>query len=348
MTDVSLNPVTPVTAGAVVNQANPLPVTIVGGGLGITVGTTTIMGGTTTQLLYDNGGIVGETPGVTYSSASATLNLTNTLNAGTIVPSAAALLLGAYGVLNAAIQGQAVSVASSGRFMWASTANPYDTADTSLSRSAAASIAVGNGTQGDASGTLLAAHAILSGALTYGGVTLASTVTGTGSMVLATGASLSSATITSTLTYGGVTFASTVTGSGSLVGATSPTLSSLSVTSTLTYGGVTAASVTTGTGNLVLSASPSLSGTVAASALTMAGLLVVASGVAISSATAASQALITGSTTASFGIYFGNSSAPSFAAAQGSIFMNSSGSSTSTRAFVRSSASTWIAFTTGS
>ena len=53
-------------------------------------------------------------------------------------------------------------------------------------------------------------------------------------------------------------------------------------------------------------------------------------------------------TTANFGIYFG-SGAPTVAAAQGSLYLRSDGSSTSTRAYVNTNGTTgWAAITTAS
>ncbi len=62
MTDTPLNPITPVTAGALVSASNPLPVYVIGGGgTGtVVVNTTPITGGTTGRFLYDNAGTVGE------------------------------------------------------------------------------------------------------------------------------------------------------------------------------------------------------------------------------------------------------------------------------------------------
>lgn len=64
----------------------------------------------------------------------------------------------------------------------------------------------------------------MSAALTYGGVTLSNSVTGTGSMVLSSAPTLAGATLSAALTYGGVTLSNSVTGTGSMVLATSPTL----------------------------------------------------------------------------------------------------------------------------
>jgi hypothetical protein len=87
-------------------------------------------------------------------------------------------------------------------------------------------------------GTLGAAAATFSStvsigaALTYGGVTLANAVTGTGNMVLSASPTLTgtltaaNATLSGALTYGGVTLSGSVTGTGSMVLASSPTLTS--------------------------------------------------------------------------------------------------------------------------
>jgi hypothetical protein len=56
-----------------------------------------------------------------------------------------------------------VTMGSGKPFQWASTANAAGTPDTSLSRTAAGVVAIGNGTQGDASGTLNAASYQIAG-----------------------------------------------------------------------------------------------------------------------------------------------------------------------------------------
>ena len=94
--------------------------------------------------------------------------------------------------------------------------------------------------------------------------------------------------------------------------------------------GQTTASVATVTGNAAvtgtLSANPS----------------------AIGAGSGAANPAITFSSTAGFGIYFG-SGAPSFAAAKGSLYLASDGSSASTRLYICSVASgTWVAITTAS
>jgi hypothetical protein len=90
----------------------------------------------------------------------------------------------------------------------------------------------------------------LSGALTYGGVTLSNAVTGTGNMVLSASPTLSG-TVGGSLTFSGT-----------------HTLSAA-----LTYGGVTLSNAVTGTGNMVLSAGPTLTGTLSAATITASGAI---------------------------------------------------------------------------
>jgi|ERR1043165_8980942 hypothetical protein len=78
-----------------------------------------------------------------------------------------------------------------------------------------------------------------------------------------------------------------------------------------------------------------------------AGVVTVQSSVALPAGGSLTASILCTST-ASFGIYFG-SGAPSVAAAKGSIYLRSDGSSTSTRAYSASdSAGTWVAITTAS
>lgn len=140
------------------------------------------------------------------------------------------------------------------------------------------------GTSGLKWSDLRTVTATLTGALTYGGVTLSNAVTGTGNMVLSASPTLSGTvggaltfsgalTLSSALTYGGVALSNAVTGTGNMVLSASPTLSgtvagtlsfsgALTLSSALTYGGVTLTNNVTGTGRMVLSASPTFSGTV--------------------------------------------------------------------------------------
>ena len=107
------------------------------------------------------------------------------------------------------------------------------------------------------------------------------TVNGTsiGATTASTGA-FTTLSATSNMTYGGVTLSNSVTGTGSMVLSASPTLSGTvggnltfsgthTLSSALTYGGVTLSNSVTGTGNMVLSASPTFTGTVGSAAQTI-------------------------------------------------------------------------------
>jgi hypothetical protein len=99
--------------------------------------------------------------------------------------------------------------------------------------------------------TTVGAHTI-SGAITYGGVTLNNAVTGTGNMVLSASPTLSG-TVGGALTFSGA----------------------LTLSSALTYGGVTLANAVTGTGNMMLSASPTTTGTLTGAAANFSGVVTV-------------------------------------------------------------------------
>jgi hypothetical protein len=378
-----LNPVTPILGGAVLSSANAMPVKVIsGGGTGITINTSTITGGTTTRLLYDNGGTVGETDGaVTYSSVNAgQLTLTTlqgnsavnllisafasqTINFGTPEGSVALTI---FRTLNDIYSPSGATLGANGAFggLGLSSAavlgfkSSASVVDVGLTRTAAGSLAV-LGSSTAIAGIILASSAVLTGTLTYGTVTFASTVTGSGSLVGGTNPSLSSLVATGTLTYGAVTLASTVTGTGSMVLSASPALTGTASVAAMThsglatfssamvYGGVTLNSTVTGTGSMVLSAAPSLTGNVTLVSAAATGILTTQNGVA-ASATGANFALQF-SSTASFGVIWGalGSVAPTIAATQGCLYINTSGSSTATRMYVKvSAAGTWTNFTT--
>jgi len=128
------------------------------------------------------------------------------------------------------------------------------------------------------SGAVFSGAVVLGTTLRYGGVTLANTVTGTGSMVLS-----AAPTITGHPTIEGVT-ATGATGTGKFVFDGSPIIASPVFSSTIRYGGVTLANTVTGTGSLVLATSPSVTTlTVSSGGLTVTagGATVTAGGVTV-------------------------------------------------------------------
>ncbi len=357
-TDI-LNPTTVLTNNAVVSSANALAVKVIsGGGSGITVNTTTITGGTTTRLLYDNAGTVGEAGDVTYTSATSVVGLVTLAMSGN---------LGVGGAGTTSPFQVATSSARALRML--DNASSVEVDATNVAQNAFQPLLMGGSTTGlHISGTTALAISsalvatftsavVMNTTLAYGGVTFASTVTGSGSLVGATNPTLSSLVITGTMTYGGVTYASTVTGTGSNVLSTNPTLSSLIATGTLTYGGVALASTVTGTGSMVLSASPTLSGTASFAATVHSGLATfssaqttVGTGTFQNAVAASASVVSTGilfSSTASFGVIWGalGSVAPTLAVTQGTLLINTSGSSIASRMFIRTSSS-WTSITT--
>jgi hypothetical protein len=113
--------------------------------------------------------------------------------------------------------------------------------------------------------------------------------------------------------------------------------------SIIATGGVAATSTTTGT--LRITGGAGISGAVwVGTTLNVAGVATVASGTATPAAGSTAARLLFG-TTAGFGIYYG-SGAPTVSAGQGSLYLRSDGSSTSTRLYVNTTGSTtWTNFT---
>ena len=113
----------------------------------------------------------------------------------------------------------------------------------------------------------------LSAALTYGGITLSNSVTGTGSMVLS-----ASPTFTGTVAVAAVTATSLALGGATLGTNALAVTGTTQLNNALNYGGVTLSNAVTGTGNMVLSASPTLTGTLTAAAANFSGTVAVTGG----------------------------------------------------------------------
>lgn len=173
----------------------------------VTVGTTTVGGGTTTRVLFDNAGVLGEytISGTGSVAMTASPTFTGTLTAGN------------------ANFGNPVSVATGSATAFAVAANgtnPAFQVDSSVGSQVA-----GLKVTGAVTGGSVGLAAIDTGPNTNlnidakgnGNVNINTTATGVITLVRAT-------TISAALTYGGVTLSNSVTGTGSMVLSTSPTL----------------------------------------------------------------------------------------------------------------------------
>lgn len=253
----------------------------------IVVGTTPITSGTTTRILYDNAGVVGEytitgtgtvvamqtspafvTPALGVATATsvaiggctlsanafcvtgtAAISSTLTSAAHAITSaSSAALTAGLNGSTNPALQVDASTASSATGLKVKSAAAAGGLALSVISSGTDENLAVdakGAGTVtvgGTSTGAIVLTRATtMSAALTYGGVTLANSVTGTGSMVLATAPSVSSLTVTTAFTATGLVTNADLVNAATTVNGQTCTLGS---TCTIT---ATAASVTVGT-----------------------------------------------------------------------------------------------------
>jgi hypothetical protein len=183
---------------------------------------------------------------------------------------------------NPVIFSNSIQVPSAGAFVMGG--------DTGLSRVSAAVVAVGNGTPGNASGTIDAAAYQVSGT-PIAASDLSNGVTGTGAIVLA-----ASPTLTGTIAAAAINASGIINAASYEVGGVALAASNLS-------NGVT------GTGAVVLAASPTITGTLGASAITASGAVQAAS-------------LIIGAAgptiTAGAGV-------PSGSAPNGSLYINTSG-----------------------
>lgn len=177
----------------------------------ITVGTTTVASGTTTRVLFDNAGVLGEytisgsgnvamTTSPSFTTPSLGVASATSLASGPITitsASATALTVGLNGATNPAltVDASTVSQAAGLKITGSASAGTVGIATTDSGSNSSLSInAKGTGviTIGNLStGAVTITPALtLSNALTYGGVTLANSVTGTGSMVLSSSPTL--------------------------------------------------------------------------------------------------------------------------------------------------------------
>lgn len=150
---------------------------------------------------------------------------------------------------------------------------------------------------------------------------------------------------------------SSSTGTGSFVFATSPTISSPTISSptisspnitgslgNISTGTITASGAITASSTLAVTGDTTLTGSLTGSTISTSGQITMQSSTSPPSAGASTAGLLM-SSTSSFGIFYG-SEAPTFTAAQGSIYLRTDGSSTSTRLYVNTTGSTtWTNFT---
>ena len=249
-----------------------------------------IAGGSTTEVQYNNGGVLGGITGATTDGILLTLT-TPVLGAAT----GTSLALG-----GATLSGNALAVTGTSAFSSTLTS----TAHTITSASATA-LAVGlNGATNsaftvDSSTGSQVAGLKVTGAVTGGTVAVVATDSGsatnltinakgtgtigigsvsTGAVTITPATTHTGATtLSAALTYGGITLSNAVTGTGNMVLSASPTLTgtltaaATTLSGAITYGGITLSNAVTGTGNMVLSASPTLTGTLTAAAITASG-----------------------------------------------------------------------------
>lgn len=269
---------------------------------GLEIGVTSITSGTTTRILYDNAGTLGEYTisgsGTVVAMATSPTFTTPTLGAA----AGTSLRLGGAAIGGNALAVTGTSVFNSAVTMSAALTYGGVTLSNAVTGTGSMVLAVSPSlvtpTLGVATATSLNKVTITAPAaaatLTLGNnktVTISNTLTflGTDGSTINVGAGgtlgtaafqntgtsgatiplLSTAntwtlgqTFSSALTYGGVTLSNSATGTGSMVLSAAPTFTGTPIFSgAMTYGGVTLAAAVTGTGNMVLAASPTLTGT---------------------------------------------------------------------------------------
>ena len=252
------------------------------------VGTSAITGGTTTRVLYDDAGVVGEYAQVPIANGGTGQATASTaFNALSPITSTGDLIVG-----NGVNSATRLAIGTSGYFL---TSNGTTASWAALP--AASAITVGTTTVG--SGT--SGYILYNNAGTLGNLSTTGTA---GSVVLSASPTLSgtvggaltwsaSQTFSSAMTYGGVTLSNSVTGTGSMVLSNTPTLTTPNI------GAATGTSVALTSGSTVYNATAIPAGGTAGSGYKF-------------------------SSTSNFGIFIG-SGVPTLSAAQGSLYLRSDG-----------------------
>lgn len=234
-----------------------------GAAVSLGVGTTTITGGTSGRVLYDNAGVLGQ---MTTSGSGTQLALTNgptfiapvlgTPASGTLTNTTGFPVANIAGAGTGVLAALAVNVGSAGAPVLF---NGEGGTPSSLTLTNATGLPISTGVSGLGTGvaTFLA---------TPSSANLASAVTdetGSGPLVFAT----SPALVTPAL---GVATATSLAIGGATIGAHALAVTgTVLLNNTLNYGGVTLANSVVGTGSMVLSANPTFTGVVALAAATI-------------------------------------------------------------------------------
>jgi hypothetical protein len=209
----------------------------------VTIGTTTIASGTTTRILYDNAGVLGEytitgTGTVVAMATSASLTSPSLTTPSLTSPTISG------GTIDSTIIGN--TIRNSANFTSVDTNNGITTTLITITSTSASALAVGRQgatnpvLQVDASTATVATGLKVKGAAAGGGLALSVITSGTNENVTFDAAG-----------SGTITIAGTSTGAITLTRATT-------LSAALTYGGVTLSNSVTGTGSMVLSTGASL------------------------------------------------------------------------------------------
>ena len=251
----------------------------------VTIGTTTVISGTSGYILYNNAGSLGNlaTTGTGSVVLSTSPTLTGTLTAATANFSGQVAFNYNGDIQTLYKNGGGTTVG----YVGTTGAFGGITTDALRFRSDVGEMAWGF--SGAVYMKLTTSLLTLTSALNYGGVTLSNSVTGTGSMVLSASPTFTGGITTPqvAVSSGGGMFS--VAGSVFLQGQTTALLQissstivtvaagSVTLAQPLVYGGVTLSNSVTGTGSMVLSASPTFTGTALATNITASGVVTGAS-----------------------------------------------------------------------